>query len=38
MLQDAISVSNKLGMVVFDEQHVSAGSLLTALYPGLPFP
>ena len=24
MLQDAVSVSNKLGMAVFDEQHVSA--------------
>ena len=24
MLQDAVSVSNKLGLAVFDEQHVSA--------------
>ncbi len=38
MLQDAVSVSNKLGMAVFDEQHVSADCLLTVLCPGLPFP
>ena len=32
------SVSNLIGMAVFDEQHVSAGHLLTVLCPGVPFP